>query len=444
MQDENVTPRFHSPWRAPVKSAQAVEILGDIVERLHSPETLQESIHLSSRQSRTTFYVQWNAASTAMGDAGLALLDSYLDACFPEKGWDQAGHVNVLRAGQEIQSPPYANPSLGGGLSGLALTTGLLSRNGTRYQKMLASLDERILSLIQTRLQQMKPHQHGFSSSQFDVIAGLSGIGRYLLSRADIPEVKTVLDAITRQLIAMSSEEDGVPSWYVPPQLIMQEHWQPFYPVGLLDSGLAHGVAGPLALLALVKLQGEGIEGIDVGIDRMASWLSNHRCDDDWGINWGTAYPIKGEGLPPQPSRCAWCYGSPGIARALWLAGEALNQNAYRDLAVQAMEAVYSKPIPARQIDAPGLCHGVAGLLQITLRFAHDTHLPMFQEAAQALVGQLITLYEPNSLLGYRDQEYENRLDRPDLLNGTIGVALAFIGATQDKEPVWDSLLLLS
>ncbi|MEV6414299.1 lanthionine synthetase LanC family protein [Kribbella sp. NPDC051718] len=47
------------------------------------------------------------------------------------------------------------------------------------------------------------------------------------------------------------------------------------------------------------------------------------------------------------------------------------------------MAAVYRRPWSARQIgDSPGLCHGVAGLLQITLRFADDTGEPVFTEAA--------------------------------------------------------------
>jgi hypothetical protein len=108
------------------------------------------------------------------------------------------------------------------------------------------------------------------------------------------------------------------------------------------------------------------------------------------------------------------------------------------------MEGVYRRPIADRWIDSPTFCHGVAGLLQITLRFAHDTGLPMFTAAACALTEQLLDLYEPDSLLGYRSLEPPGSVDRPGLLDGAPGVALALLAAATPVEPSWDRLFLLS
>jgi hypothetical protein len=141
----------------------------------------------------------------------------------------------------------------------------------------------------------------------------------------------------------------------------------------------------------------------------------------------------------------AWCYGSPGIARSLWLAGEALNRDTYRHLAVAAIEAVLRRPIHARQIDSPTFCHGVAGLTQIVLRFAHDTGLPELAEGARSLVQQLLSLHEPDSLLGFRAIERDGRrVDQPGVLDGAPGVALVLLAAASDTEPTWDRLFLLS
>jgi hypothetical protein len=145
------------------------------------------------------------------------------------------------------------------------------------------------------------------------------------------------------------------------------------------------------------------------------------------------------------PSRAAWCYGSPGVARSLWLAGDAANDGSYKELSLSAMEAVYRRPVPTRRIDSPTFCHGVAGLQHITLRFAHDTGLSMFVEHARLLHQQIVARYEPASASGFRNLEPGGRLvDQPGLLDGASGVALVLLAASTSSEPLWDRLFLLS
>jgi hypothetical protein len=109
------------------------------------------------------------------------------------------------------------------------------------------------------------------------------------------------------------------------------------------------------------------------------------------------------------------------------------------------MEAVYRRPISVRCIESPTFCHGVAGLLQITLRFANDTGLPLFTEAAVSLTEELLSAYEPDSLLGYRNWEPGGtRVDQPGLLDGAPGILLVLLAASTDVEPSWDRAFLLS
>lgn len=133
------------------------------------------------------------------------------------------------------------------------------------------------------------------------------------------------------------------------------------------------------------------------------------------------------------------------MARALWLAGLVLDRAEWRDLALDAMRTVYRRPVADRFIDSPTFCHGIAGLLQVTLRFANDTGLRVFADAAAELAGQLLGLYEPGSLLGYRDVEPDGRrIDDPSLLNGAPGVVLTLLAAASDVEPRWDRAFLLA
>jgi hypothetical protein len=191
---------------------------------------------------------------------------------------------------------------------------------------------------------------------------------------------------------------------------------------------------------------GEGLQVPELrrAITRIAQWLAAHRADDEWGINWPSAFAIASD-RPDGPSRAAWCYGAPGVARALWLAGDVLDDDQLRALAVAAMEAVYRRPIPERAIDSPTFCHGVAGLLQVTLRFAHDTRLPAFADASEALAQQLLDAYDGSRLLGYAALEPgDNPVDQPGMLDGAPGVALVLLAAATDREPAWDRAFLLS
>jgi hypothetical protein len=225
------------------------------------------------------------------------------------------------------------------------------------------------------------------------------------------------------------------------------------YPNGNLNCGLAHGLPGMLAYLALVRkleLPLAPRERLDEAIVCAADWLLRNRADDQWGINWPTAVALTAEGVEDNaaqsgPSRSAWCYGAPGVARSLWLAGEAVGRADYRDLAVAAMEAVYRRPLPARMIDSPSFCHGTAGLLAITLRFARDTAAPVFVAESQNLTRQLLDQFQPDSPLGFRNIEYRNnQTDQPGLLDGAAGVAIVLVSAATGLDPAWDRLFLLS
>jgi hypothetical protein len=91
---------------------------------------------------------------------------------------------------------------------------------------------------------------------------------------------------------------------------------------------MAHGIAGPLALLSIASSAGWEVDGQTAAIRAAAQWLLT------WQTPGTTTWPpyITGRELddgPPAPApaagrRDAWCYGAPGIGRALTLAGHAL------------------------------------------------------------------------------------------------------------------------
>ena len=431
----------------------------DVAARQVLPDQVAAAAAAARTQTAFPRSTHWVPYTVSQGFAGLALLWGYLDACFPDEHWDRIGreHVELAARGAEaVASPPVG---LFSGLSGLAFAVWELSRGGTRYQRLLGALDEAICPQALSLADGFADRRDGFTVGDFDLISGLSGVGAYLLYRRDRPNVSAALSAVTQALIEIVGQDDALPRWHTPARLIWDQGMAEVYPHGNLNCGLAHGIPGPLALLALSHRAGVSTPGMADAIETAADWLVEHRFDDDWGANWPTAVPLTEEhgptgtvlrqaparSSPEGPSRCAWCYGSPGVARALWLAGDALDRDDYRALAISSLEAVFRRPIPMRRIDSPTFCHGVAGLLQIALRFAHDAGAPLFVEESRGLVRQLLAHHQPDSLLGFRNLEIaDHEIDQPGLLDGAPGVALVLLAAATDVDPAWDRLFLLS
>lgn len=445
-------PRAWAPALTPARAETAVTIAREVAARVTDEARLPAAIDAAPQQTAFPEAVHWVPYSLAQGEAGLALMCAYLDACFPGENWDRAGHRLITTAARAAERVEFLPPGAFVGLAGLTFVTWSLSRGGSRYQRMQASFEDTLLSSAVVHAQAASQEPTGVSVGAFDAISGLSGIGACLLARSERPEARAVLGLVLSALVRLCEREDsGLPRWHTPPHLMADQAMARAHPGGTLNCGLAHGIPGPLALMALALGRGVEVDGQRDALRRTCEWLLAHRADDDCGINWPTVVPIAPEGeqqrepAPLQPSRSAWCYGSPGVARALWLSGDALDDADLREMGVAAMEAVYRRPIGERRIDSPTFCHGVAGLLHITLRFAHDTGLPVFTDAANTLADQMLAAYEPDGLLGYRSVEPgDHRVDQAGLLDGAAGIAMMLLAAATHVEPSWDRLFLLA
>jgi lantibiotic modifying enzyme len=425
----------------------------EIAARMNDMDTLTLAARLAPQQSIVPAAVQWRPHSIARGSAGLAVFFSYLDGCFPNQGWDDAARRHLDVAVRSIESQDTHTGSLFDGLSGVAFAAWHLSHNGNRYCKLSTTLDEAICPLAEDLSAQIKAARAGLTFQCYDVVSGAAGLGAYLLCRRKLARAREALQSVLCGLVKLSGEPDGVPRWKTPANLVADQTVARAHPGGILNCGLAHGIPGPLALLSLARICKVEVEGQAAAIERLSDWLLRNRADDAWGVNWPAVVPLSRLASQmaadcidrPVPARTAWCYGSPGVARALWLAGKAINRPSCCDVAVEAMQAAVTKPVEARDIPSPTFCHGVAGLLQITLRFAVDTGLLVFREAVSKLTAELIEAHEPGSLLGYRSIDGGGRrLDDPGFLDGAAGVALTLLAASCPLEPTWDRLFLLS
>lgn len=429
------------------RRARALEAARLIASRVTVPGAVAASIRLASQQTQFPMSIHWNPIAIAQGDAGQALLASHLNRVFPSEGWDQVAHDHLARAIQTYRHLPARQWGLISGLAGLAYTSRHLGDR--RYQHLLSELDSTIAQASLAEAARIRGRS-GVPVSSFDLISGLSGVLLALLpGKGQAPS--PALPFVARALCELALVEGDLPAWYTPVELLYDDTQQRQYPFGNLNLGLAHGAPSILAGLSLAALTGYRTERLEPAIRRLAQWVVDYACGTPETPSWPTVVPLApaGDRLLPaagcDPGRDAWCYGTPGVARALYLAGAALGESAWQEMAVAAMAGVYARPLAKRAIDSPTFCHGIAGLLQITLRFAQDTGAPSFDQAAIDLTDQILGLIDPDRPMAVANLEPgDNPVDQPGLLDGATGVCLVLLSAATDVEPTWDRIFGLA
>jgi hypothetical protein len=280
------------------------------------------------------------------------------------------------------------------------------------------------------------------SWAAYDAICGLAGIGRILMAALGQGhgQARTGLDAALHTLTAMANNRTGRrPGWWLPadahPATAHAHH------SGAATTGTAHGIAGPLALLATAYSAGHHVPGQVAAIRTTADWLL--RWQDPATDTW--APQITGDELdhdlarPGPGRRDAWCYGTPGISAALTQAANALEDDTYRDTAYHAMRSLAARSPQSWDVEGPTICHGYAGILQS----AHN-HPDLAEQAA----AEIERAVNPHHRYLVQHMDRGTAGDSPGLLTGAAGVALALADYAELAVPgpaaAWDCILLLS
>lgn len=279
----------------------------------------------------------------------------------------------------------------------------------------------------------------------YDVITGLAGTGRILLAalanghRDAEPGLIAALTTLTTMINNPRSETR--PGWWLPADSHPTTGGVP--PSGVAETGMAHGISGPLTLLSTSASAGWTIDGQTAAIRTATSWLLT------WQTPGTTTWPphITGTELDnqqhaPNPAperRDGWCYGTPGISRALTAAGRALNDPRSAKAGTTAITALADRTADRWDTQGPALCHGTAGILQ-----SATSHPAIADLAATTLT----TAIDPRHTFAVQNLHHHTATDDPGLLTGAAGIALALAdhgGLPTPEDPTrWDAALLMS
>jgi hypothetical protein len=258
------------------------------------------------------------------------------------------------------------------------------------------------------------------------------------------------LKRVLRYLVDLCHErqvgEFAVPGWYLP-AFPSAEPIDGQALAGSFNLGMSHGITGAFALMALSLQNGIEVPRQRDVMQRIGDLLIHWKLEDEYGIYWsheitleehvtGVRHPAKG--------REAWCYGTPGVARALWLAGEALDNPEWREVALEAMRSVFRRPVREWGLESATYCHGLAGLLQITQRFYVESGAEDLGAQRDRLVEEILRLYQTEAAFGFYEIEQGQLRNYPGLLDGAAGVLLTLLSMRATEAPDWDAVFVVS
>jgi len=410
---------------APTRLAHTVTGAADaLAQQLAVPQPLPADLH-------------WRAQSLTRGAAGIALL--HIERAHAGVGSWGTAHTWV-RAAADAGISAADEAGLHFGAPALSF---VLHAAGTgRYGPALVGVDAHVSALTHRRVDLAQARIDrgelpGFA--EYDLLRGVTGIGAHLLDHAPGGDaLGRVLDYLVRLTAPLRTDEGILPGWWVwhDPHVTQSDEFRG----GHANLGLAHGITGPLALLAQSLRRGITVDGHLDAIAVICAWLDTWRQDADtgpWWPQWITRDELRtGRSNQHRPLRPSWCYGTPGLARAQQLAGIATEDLHRQQVAEHALAGALSDPAQLARLTSPAICHGLAGLILTCWCAAADARSPVIAGHLPDLVQAL--------LRNHADAARSPAWHQPGLVEGTAGVAMTLHSITTPDSSGWQTCLLIT
>ncbi|MFD9540839.1 lanthionine synthetase C family protein [Streptomyces sp. NPDC060022] len=364
--------------------------------------------------------------------------------------WQRAHAWLAAAAGQPFTSGPDSHPFYGAPAMAQVLACAADHLPGS-YESALSTLDEQIAQDVLRRL--TAAHRRLDAGqlpeiAEFDTVRGLSGYGAYLLRRnPGGAAVRTVLDYCVRLTKPIPHGGETLPGWWTPTAPTGRPDTDRF-PEGHANSGMSHGIAGVLALLALAARHDTIVDGHHDAMRTILAWLDRWQEETGQGPAWPywvTRAELRDNRLAPTtPRRPSWCYGTAGLARAQQLAALALGDRPRRIAAETALTAALTDSAQLKATTDNGLCHGFAGLAHLAARTADDAHPSTVGQLRAAIPALLATICPLGTDPAAAAATMANTAG-PGFLDGAAGIALALLApTTTPPRTAWDACLLIA
>ena len=253
------------------------------------------------------------------------------------------------------------------------------------------------------------------NSGNFEVIAGLSGPLRYLLDFSENDEMADMVAKIVDLFIKRSKEKTvagyKVIGWHYY-TLEVETSYLPFKaPNGVVNYGVSHGMAGPLVTLSLAYKNGVRRDGLEEAINSLISeYMETFYYVNDI-VYWPRLIKLEQrvglEKIDNDASQMSWCYGSVGILRALYMAGEFTSNTKLMQFATKEFNKITMMDMSNYLLTQPIVCHGHSGTAAVVNTMYLSTGTSDFLRKAVEMV-EVCTLFSVKQFIEHQNEINKN------------------------------------
>lgn len=407
---------------------QILDYVADSLENYElivSKSTNKEITNIETKYQNTFF-----EKSLSHGIPSLILMYSSLYKITKQEKYMVVSQVYIEKLVEIVSKDGIESPSLYAGTAGIALAIREASLSGKYYTKLLNSLHRLLKKQIQEKLIiSLSNIDKGIIEPfDYDMVNGFSGIVNYLILEREyfLEELKQIGTYLLKYIETILNKVTNCS-------------------VGLkngLDLGIAHGIVGPM--LALAKLKSENILKEDMGIVNEAIKLV-FLCRRDDKLWPGKIYSnnIINLDFKNLPTRMAWCYGTPGVAFALFKICQLMNLNYIDEIIESLVNHLHSTE---KNIYSPSMCHGLAGVAFIYDFIGRNNSNVELTDFSDSLRKKIIRLFSEQKVFGYTDKEkigdVEVNLESVGILQGVTGIVLFLLNPYSDENLLWERMFI--
>ena len=216
-------------------------------------------------------------------------------------------------------------------------------------------------------------------------------------------------------------------------------------PNGCINYSMSHGIAGALGALSFAYRKRPNPDVRKTMETLITEFLQSQYYVDGiayWPGRITIEQYLSEEEPSCFPSRMSWCYGSPGILRALYLAADALSMEDIKRFSIDEMAKIAAMDTEKYIFDSPIVCHGLAGVALVMRSMYNDTQNGTFADKAREITDMLVYNF------AYREKENCNltgmkQIRKYDYLEGYTGILQTIYTAMTGESNMNEKRLML-
>jgi len=282
------------------------------------------------------------------------------------------------------------------------------------------------------------------AKDHYDFLHGAVGISYYFVNRAGEKKkyqrvVKLIVDYLDSTAVRNTEDGIGLVKW----KSYNSTKGRPEYNISM-----SHGMSGIVVVLSkILKIANATTRNLVIPLlEGAVNYILHQQIDKE---GYGSFFPYtsieSSESLTG--TRLAWCYGDLGIALALWQAGISLENEHWKNKAIEVLLHAADRRDNAKNIVVDAcFCHGTAGIAQIYNRMYRNAGIEKFKETADFWIEETLKMAKFNDgLAGYKTFHGKyGMMNDAGMLEGISGTGLALLTSLSESDSSWDKYFLLS